>query len=175
MTKKYKKVFKLFWAWEEDKECDWLREMSNKGWHLKAFNMIHYFEKGEPKDYVYNIDWKSTANVDIDEYITIFGDLGWEHVTEFFGYQYFRTESGKEIAPSIYSDNTSKIEKFKGLRRVIIIGGILNVYNLFNLNFILDIRKFSFHTILNILVISVTLLIVFGFYKINNKIKELEY
>ena len=52
MEKKRMKKFKLFWAWEDDKEEKWLGEMSRLGWHLEApgFPGFYYYAKGEPRD-----------------------------------------------------------------------------------------------------------------------------
>ena len=47
------KRWKLFWAWQDEKEAAWLRKMSNEGWHLiQAAPFLYTFRKGEKKDYV---------------------------------------------------------------------------------------------------------------------------
>lgn len=120
MKKKFKMAFKLLFVWQDEKEEAWLREMAQKGWLLKRYILLGYiFEKAEAKDYIYKLDYKSTRNNDIDEYLAIFQDTGWEHVGQFMGWHYFRTLADECIVPEIYSDNHSKVEKYKGLLRTL--------------------------------------------------------
>jgi len=76
-----KKVFHWFWAWEDEKEEVWLKEMSQSGWHFKSvgFPSNYSFEDGEQKEYIYRLDYfvnpKERAN-----YLQIFKDGGWEHL-----------------------------------------------------------------------------------------------
>ena len=54
--------FKWFWAWQDEKEENWLRGMSQQGWHLlsaKPFGFYN-FESGEKKDFVYRLDYKNS-------------------------------------------------------------------------------------------------------------------
>lgn len=137
MIKKYKKMIRFFGAWQDDKEETWLREMSLKGWKLKKYTFLVYtFEKAEPKDYIYKLDYKTTFNNDMEEYLAIFNDAGWEHVEEFAGWHYFRIEAENSEVPDIYSDNKSKAEKYKGLLRFLsiilisnVVIGFTSVYN----------------------------------------------
>jgi hypothetical protein len=111
-----KRVIKLFWAWQDDQENKWLESMSEEGWKLISYNFLRYtFEKMEPKKYIYKTDFKLGQNHDLQEYLTLFEDAGWEHVTQYSGWHYFRTEAAKVKTPEIYSDNHSKIEMFKKL------------------------------------------------------------
>ena len=107
-----------FWAWQDGKEEEWLDEMSAEGLHLQRVNFpcYYHFEEGEPSTYVYRLDFKSSSKEDMDEYVQLFADAGWEHVGQFFnGWQYFR----KAVAPGeeaeIYSDVESKIAKYRRL------------------------------------------------------------
>lgn len=111
-----KRVFKLFFAWQDDQENKWLEKMAEEGWKLLKYNFFVYtFEKMEPKKYIYRTDFKSNQKSDLQEYLTLFEDAGWEHVTEYAGWHYFRTEPGKAKTLDIYSDKGSKIEMFKRL------------------------------------------------------------
>lgn len=131
---KYKTVFKVFFAWQEGKEENWLREMSKEGWHLTKAGFFNYeFVKGEPKDIIYKFDYKPFRNEKIDDYITLFEDSGWEYVTSFAGWFYFRTEVKEDYSLELYNDNTSKIRKYITLRWVLIIACAPIVYNLPNL------------------------------------------
>ena len=52
------KKFRWFWAWDDEKEEQWLREMAQKGWHLLSVSIPgnYTFEQGAPKGYVYRLD-----------------------------------------------------------------------------------------------------------------------
>ncbi|MGV3464273.1 MAG: DUF2812 domain-containing protein [Heyndrickxia sp.] len=111
-----KRVFKLFWAWQDDQENKWLEKMAEEGWKLIKYNFLVYtFAKMEPKKYIYKTDFKNNQNHDLQEYLALFEDAGWEHVTQYAGWHYFRTEPGKAKTPDIYSDSNSKMEMFRRL------------------------------------------------------------
>ena len=171
MVKKFKRVFKALWAWDDEKEEVWLREMAQKGWLLRSYlPFLYTFESCEPKDYIYKLDYKATLNSDIDEYLAIFEDAGWEHVYQFGGWHYFRAQGDKNL-PDIYSDNASKIQKYKGLLRVI---GIITISNLglglntiFNNNSYMDIKFRIFYA-------GLLLFLTYGVIRIALKIKRLK-
>ena len=104
---------KWFWAWQDEKEEAWLREMSQKGLHLASlgFAGFYYFTAGEPANYVYRLDFV-TASKDYQNYLQLFKDAGWEHRGHMGGWQYFRTLAGGGELPEIYSDPDSKIQKY---------------------------------------------------------------
>ena len=60
--------FKLFLSIE--KEEAWLEEMSRKGWHLVKTPGLNYtFEKGEPEERTYRIDFRFfNKQSELDEY-----------------------------------------------------------------------------------------------------------
>lgn len=130
----YKNIFKVFFAWQEGKEEEWLRKMSNQGWHLNKTGFLNYeFVKGDPKDIIYKFDYKPFRNEKIDDYITLFEDSGWEYVARFAGWFYFRTEAKGNLNLELYNDNASKIRKYTTLRWVLIFACGPVVYNLPNL------------------------------------------
>lgn len=105
--------FKWFWAWNDEKEETWLGEMSRAGFHLQSITLPgkYIFTSGEPKEYVYRLDFV-TDRKDYDNYLELFQDAGWEHLLEYGGWQYFRTEAGTEQLPEIFTDNESKVAKY---------------------------------------------------------------
>jgi len=129
-----KNVFKIFFAWQEGKEENWLRQMSNEGWHLDKVGLFSYeFIKGQPKDIIYKFDYKPFRNEKIDDYITLFEDSGWEYVARFAGWFYFRAEAMGNLSFDLYNDNASRIRKYRTLRWVLIIACGPIVINLPNL------------------------------------------
>lgn len=130
----YKNIFKIFFAWQEGKEEKWLSQMSKEGWHLNKSGLFNYeFIKGEPMDIIYKLDYKPFRNEKIDDYITLFEDSGWEYVTRFAGWFYFRTETSNSYGLELYNDNASKIKKYSTLRWVLVAACAPIVYNLPNL------------------------------------------
>ncbi|RSK28869.1 DUF2812 domain-containing protein [Bacillus sp. HMF5848] len=116
----FKKVFKLFWAWQDDKEEQWLQAMGEKGWALRHYNTGFYtFEKIKPTKYIYKLDYKTTRNSDMEEYVGIFEDSGWEHCAQYLGWHYFRTPAEGAKTPDIYSDTASKAHKYNSLATVL--------------------------------------------------------
>ena len=108
-----KRTLKWFDITEYEKEAVYLREMHKQGWkYLKAtIPGIYKFEKCEPEDVVYQLDYNQDGSSHKAEYIQMFADCGWEYIGEFVGYSYFRKPlkdmNGEE---EIFNDNASKIE-----------------------------------------------------------------
>jgi hypothetical protein len=116
--------YKWFWAWQDEAEEAWLREMSQQGWHLYSVGIptVYDFEVGDPADIVYRLDYQSPSKVEKEDYLQLFKDAGWEHVGEMSGWQYFRkpAQPGEEM--EIYTDAESKTSKYQ---RLLIFAGIL--------------------------------------------------
>jgi len=115
--------FKLFWAWEDEKEEAWLSQMAAQGFHLVSPNPFGYYTfcQGEPRQVAYRLDY-ATSKYNTAEYYQLFQDAGWEHVGQMGGWQYWRKPvgSGEEV-PEIYTDNESKVQKYRRLLGVLII------------------------------------------------------
>ena len=130
----YKTVVKVFFAWQEEKEEKWLREMSREGWHLNRVGFFKYeFIKGKPINIIYKFGYRPFRSEKIDDYIMIFEEAGWEYIASFGGWYYFRTEADKDYSLELYSDNASKARKYNALRWFLIIVCAPIVYNLPNL------------------------------------------
>jgi hypothetical protein len=130
-----KREFKWFWAWNDEREEAWLREMAQQGWHLTKAGAFgtYTFEKEAPKDVVYRLDFR-LRDVDKAEYLQLFADAGWEHVGEMNGWQYFRTDVAGGETPEIYTDDASKIKKYQRLLLFLTIVLSILSTSLFNLN-----------------------------------------
>lgn len=102
-----------FWAWEDEKEEQWLREMAQEGWHLIKPEVFgrYTFEQGEFQDIVYRLDYNAGTK-DKAEYYQLFEDAGWEFVDEMGGWQYFRKENTDGDTLEIFTDNESKAKKY---------------------------------------------------------------
>ena len=65
-----RKVFKIFWAWQDEEEEKWLDEQSRAGWHLREVIPFSYtFTRGEESTpYTYRMDFKNPLDKDYLEY-----------------------------------------------------------------------------------------------------------
>lgn len=109
-TKTALKYFTIF-QWKEEQE--YLREQHKNGWRLVKINALcrYHFEKCEPQDVVYQLDYNPDGIAHKSEYIQMFHDCGWEYLQDHVGYSYFRkpvTEmNGNE---EIFCDDSSRTD-----------------------------------------------------------------
>ena len=108
-TKKENRVFLIH---QYKKEEEYLREMHKSGWRfvrVKGFGTYH-FQKCEPEDVVYQLDYNPQTKERYDAYLQMFADCGWEHIQDYAGYAYFRKKAtlmnGEE---EIFNDDDSKV------------------------------------------------------------------
>jgi hypothetical protein len=115
--------FRRFWAWQDEREEAWLGEMSRNGRHLFEFGFpgLYYFRKGEPKDYVYRLDFQTSRMKDREAYLQLFRDAGWEHLGNMSAWECFRKEAGPGGKTEIFTDPESKIEKYQRVLRALVI------------------------------------------------------
>ncbi len=108
------KVFKFFWADQDEAQEIWLRDMASKGLHLKSLNIFcrWTFEKGEPADVAYRVDFPGKQDVHFNQLLQ---DAGWESAVELAGWQYWRKPVEAGVAHEIFTDDASKVQKFKTL------------------------------------------------------------
>ena len=124
MSKNIVKKFKIFWAWQDEKEEIWLSEMDKQGFHLEKISLPGWykFSIGESRKFIYRLDFQSLRSKDRESYLQLFADSGWEHVGNMSSWEYFRREVQPGDTPDIYSDVESKTGKY---RRVMIYLSIL--------------------------------------------------
>ncbi len=115
IEKTTRSMWKWFWAWEDEREEQWLAEMAARGWHLKSlgFPGRYTFEQGEPREVAYRLDFK--FNPDMDSYTQLFADAGWEYVDNYGCWMYFRKAVGEAGAEEIYTDVESKKTKYRAV------------------------------------------------------------
>lgn len=95
---------------EEEK---WLRKMHRDGWKLAYMKSpcFFYFERCEPEDVVYQLDFRNRRDGDGVEYRQMFQDFGWEYVGSCLNFHYFRKPvKSMEGEEEIFSDNESRID-----------------------------------------------------------------
>lgn len=108
-----KREFKIFTIMEYEQEQEYLREKHNEGWKFIKVNFpgFYYFEKCEPEDVIYQLDYNQEGRSNRDTYVKMFADCGWEYVLDFARYSYFRKPvsemNGSE--ESIFCDDASRL------------------------------------------------------------------
>ncbi len=80
----------------------WLSDMAKKGLHLKKFGRIFvYFEKGEPKETKYRIDYNKTKPT--QEQLDVYNDCGWDFVLNNGDFYVFSSDE-KSCATELHTD-----------------------------------------------------------------------
>ena len=116
-------VYRIFTIADYEREALYFREMHAKGWKLKEVtysNLVvavkYTFEQCQPKQVSYQLDFYPMKKSERASYLQLFKDCGWEHITDFNGFSYFRKlhsgiESDAEF--EIYNDAAGKLAMVK--------------------------------------------------------------
>ena len=132
--------YKFFTIFQYDLEEEYLREMTNKGLHLKSviFPGKYTFEVGEPKDIVYRLDYKGEKYKRDEEYKEMLKENGWEYVFEFAEFVYYRKSADAENT-ELFSDRESRLEYLKIRSQKKNAAFTFNYYFLWIMHFILHL------------------------------------
>ena len=121
-------VYRIFTIADYEREALYFREMHAKGWKLRKvsysillFAVKYTFEKCQPEQVSYQLDFYPMEKSERASYLQLFKDCGWEHITDFNSFSYFRKahseiESNAEF--EIYNDASGKLAVVK---RILII------------------------------------------------------
>lgn len=108
-----KQEFRYFTITEYDKEQQYLSRRHKEGWKFVNVTGIgqYHFEKCEPEEVVYQLDYNQEGNINQQEYAQMFEDCGWEYITTYVGYAYFRKPvADMKEGEEIFFDDSSKLE-----------------------------------------------------------------
>ena len=118
-----KNVYRIFTIADYEREALYFIEMHAKGWKLRKvsysillFVVKYTFEKCQPEQVSYQLDFYPMKKSERASYLQLFKDCGWEHITDFNGFSYFRKlhsgiESDAEF--EIYNDASGKLAMVK--------------------------------------------------------------
>ena len=185
-----KVVYRISTIADYDREALYLREMHARGWKLKEVsysNLVlavkYTFEKCQPEQVAYQLDFYPMKKSDRASYLQLFKDCGWEHITDFNGFSYFRkphSEIESDAEFEIYNDATGKLAMVKRilimrmLPILLLFSALLPIFS----KFLSGGSDFSWEVFL-IVIIDCVLLIVFAiqisyiFWRLFQKWKEL--
>lgn len=185
-----KVVYRIFTIADYEREALYLRKMHAKGWKLRKvsysillFAVKYTFEKCQPEQVSYQLDFYPMKKSERASYLQLFKDCGWEHITDFNGFSYFRKlHSGIEsdVEFEIYNDAAGKLAMVKRIltRRMLpillLFAALLPIFS----KFVSGVSSFSWALFL-IFIIDGVLLIVHAiqisyiFWRLSQKWKEL--
>ena len=121
-------VYRIFTIADYDREALYLRKMHAEGWKLKKVSystlviaVKYTFEKCKPEQVSYQLDIYPMKKSERASYLQLFKDCGWEHITDFNGFSYFRKlhseiESNAEF--EIYNDAAGKLAMVNRILRL---------------------------------------------------------
>lgn len=120
-----KKEIRFFSITQWKKEEEYLRAQHKMGWKFVKVNglCLYHFQKCEPDDVVYQLDYNPDSMTQDQAYLQIFRDCGWEYLQNYAGYSYFRKPASAMdgTEEEIFCDDESRLDMMKRIfkRRVI--------------------------------------------------------
>ena len=185
-----KVVYRIATIADYDREALYLAEMHTEGWKLKEVtysNLVvavkYTFEKCQPEQVSYQLDFYPMKKSERASYLQLFKDCGWEHITDFNGFSYFRkahSEIESDAEFEIYNDVAGKLDMVKRilimrmLPILLLFSALLPVFS----KFVTGGSSFSWEMFLIVIIDSVLLIvhaiqISYIFWRLFQKWKEL--
>lgn len=170
-----KKVYKLFFIWDYEKEEKWINEMSQKGLQLKRVGFCNYWFEEIDANLTYRIELlPSGVNTpESKEYIEFLSELDIQVVAVYTNFIYIRKNGDFEL----FSDEESRKKYLASLRNYASRFALLSLANLLlPVLYILFLRNAAVNMILLMLgLVNFTLLLLFiyAIVRIQRKIREL--
>ena len=123
-----KVVYRIFTIADYEREALYFREMHAEGWKLKEVtysNLVvavkYTFEKCQPEQVSYQLDFYPMKKSERVSYLQLFKDCGWEHITDFNSFSYFRkvhSEIESDAEFEIYNDAAGKLAMVNRILRL---------------------------------------------------------
>ena len=168
-----KVVYRIATIADYDREALYLGEMHAEGWKLKEVtysNLVvavkYTFEKCQPEQVSYQLDFYPMKKSERASYLQLFKDCGWEHITNFNGFSYFRkahSEIESDAEFEIYNDAAGRLAMVKRILTMrilpilLLFAALLPIFS----KFVSGVSSFSWALFL-IFIIDGVLLIVFA-------------
>ena len=118
-----KVIYRIATIADYDREALYFRKMHAEGWKLKEVtysNLVvavkYTFEKCQPEQVSYQLDFYPMKKSERASYLQLFKDCGWEHITDFNSFSYFRkahSEIESDAEFEIYNDAAGKLAMVK--------------------------------------------------------------
>lgn len=169
-------IRKWFWAWEFDKEEQWLCDMAAQGKALVSARYITYeFEDCQPGEYTIRLEMLENApdSPEGQQYIEFVKSTGAEYVGKVMKWVYFRKKTA-DGPFELHGDNATRIKHLGGIIRLLkplmAVNVGCGVYNLcigIGLNSVVNVVCAGFSA-------AVAVLLYRGLVKLDEKKKRLE-
>lgn len=183
-------VYRIFTIADYEREALYFREMHAKGWKLRKvsysillFAVKYTFEKCHPEQVSYQLDFYPMEKSERASYLQLFKDCGWEHITDFNSFSYFRkvhSEIESDAEFEIYNDAAGKLAMVNRILRLRLVPVLLLLAIHIPLLFILldrsntfDLWKFLAVGLDIFLSLILLLMVVYISWKLWHKKKEL--
>ena len=183
-------VYRIFTIADYEREALYFREMHAKGWKLRKvsysillFAVKYTFEKCHPEQVSYQLDFYPMEKSERASYLQLFKDCGWEHITDFNSFSYFRkahSEIESDAEFEIYNDATNKLDMVNRILRLRLVPSLLLLAIHIPFLFILldrsntfDLWKFFAVGLYIFLSLILLLMVVYISWKLWHKKKEL--
>ena len=166
-------VYRIFTIADYEREALYFREMHAKGWKLRKvsysillFVVKYTFEKCQPEQVSYQLDFYPMEKSERASYLQLFKDCGWEHITDFNSFSYFRkahSEIESDAEFEIYNDAAGRLAMVKRILTMrilpilLLFAALLPIFS----KFVSGVSSFSWALFL-IFIIDGVLLIVFA-------------
>ena len=171
-----KVIYKLFFAWDFEKEEKWLNEMSAKGLNLDGVGLCKYiFEEGTPGEYIYRLELleKGPTHAESEQYIRFLEDTGVEYVGSVIRWVYFRKKAA-DGGFDLFSDIDSRIKHFKRLTSSFGVLAIAEFLISFSNLIIFFKNGYRLNIYCGLLTTACGLLLTFGFCRVAKGTKKLK-
>lgn len=118
-----KTIHRWWWAWNFDKEEQWLNEMAMEGWALyDAGFCVYRFEKTEPGEYIIRLEMHKPDTA----YMEFMKETGAESVGRCAQWAYFRRKEGQGSF-NIFSDIDSRISHLNKIISLFLLAALANI------------------------------------------------
>ncbi len=140
-----KTVRKWMWAWNFDKEEEWLNQQAQNGWVLDGLGFCTYhFVKCEPDEYTVRMEMKPMKELgsNCDDYIRFLEETGAEYIGRMVQWIYFRkkTELGTFDLFSDLDSRIAHLDKIAKMMLIILFAnlviGLVNSFNFVNMGWL---------------------------------------
>lgn len=119
--KNKKTLFRFFTLFEYEEEEAFLENQHKNGWKVTGYKLpgFYKFEKCDPEEVTYRIDFTNENGAKNPEYRQMFADNGWDFLWSVNGFSIFRKlrTSGMESNNEIFTDNASKLQMLQKIHQ----------------------------------------------------------
>ncbi|MBR1930070.1 MAG: DUF2812 domain-containing protein [Lachnospiraceae bacterium] len=111
-------MYKFRLYYDKDAETEWLNELAARGWAMKRFFAgLYYFDKSEPGEYIYQVDFGDKFGGVSDEYRNFMQEMGVE-IVQNWGYWIILRKKAADGAFELYTDAQSAMEHYLKIRKM---------------------------------------------------------